>query len=514
MSHLSPPPARLSTPYHTTEPSVVRQVEMNKSGGGGSGGGSSGGEGSGGGGGGGRGREGGGTNSGDGGEATHTGAKREAVACDAAPPVCEAPPTTSQGSNVYQGHANHMGATGDNVTSSIGLVTSLGYLTGASSSPSVRPAYPQGEGVEGVATVPPNMATYPIPQAGGSSYFANLSESMRGGLAEVVSEGVTGRQCGPAMPHPCWEESRAAHDQRTFEDYSSRMGMYGPEDGAAGRGWEGMGPCGVGASSTTSSRPSAPHNPMAHPYTYTYTDCRLEGGWNKCMVSSGTTGEGFTGDQQVEGTQVKARVPPSHSLPMGVVDPAMPRSHYDYQPLPGAPFLPYFASLNYQQEPRGEVRPAQRPESLSIMSLLFRTVVVVAVVMAAEAVMVVVVVVVEVDGSTYKKKSAREDSSLTAGEEEDEGDVCLVCDSPTTGASTPDITSTVTTTNNEAGGLTACSMDSVVTVVSKVSVGDKLSGLLGVVLPRNLLHTTTICGKCFHLVNEMDVLEHRLALYR
>lgn len=75
----------------------------------------------------------------------------------------------------------------------------------------------------------------------------------------------------------------------------------------------------------------------------------------------------------------------------------------------------------------------------------------------------------EVDGSTYKKKSAREDSSLTPGEEEDEGDVCLVCDSPTTGTSTPDITSTVTTPNNtEAGGLTACSMDSVITVVSKV----------------------------------------------
>lgn len=189
---------------------------------------------------------------------------------------------------------------------------------------------------------------------------------MRGGLAEVVSEGGTGRQCGPTVPHPCWEESRAAHDQRTFEDYS-RMGMYGSEDGAVGRGWEGMGACGVGASASASSRPTAPHNPMAHPYSYTYTDCRLEGGWNKCMVGGGGAGEGFTGaEQQVEGAQVKPRVPPGPSLPvtMGVVDPSMPRSHYEYQPLPGAPFLPYFASLNYQQEPRSEPRPAQRPESL------------------------------------------------------------------------------------------------------------------------------------------------------
>lgn len=53
-----------------------------------------------------------------------------------------------------------------------------------------------------------------------------------------------------------------------------------------------------------------------------------------------------------------------------------------------------------------------------------------------------------------------------------------------------------------------------VCLVLQVSVGDKLGGVVGVMLPRHLLHSTTICNKCFHLVNELDILEHRLSLYR
>lgn len=167
---------------------------MNKSGGGGSGGGSSGGDG------GGRtgGREGGSGSGGDGSEAARTGGgKREVGACEAAaPPVCEATTSTSsQVSQVYQGHTNNLGATGDSVTSSgIGLVSSLGYLSGAaaSSSPTVRAAYPQGEAaVEGVAGVPPNMATaYPLAQAGGgggSYYYSPILNSQQSLLRPIMT---------------------------------------------------------------------------------------------------------------------------------------------------------------------------------------------------------------------------------------------------------------------------------------------------------------------------------------
>lgn len=186
-----------------------------------------------------------------------------------------------------------------------------------------------------------------------------------------------------AMAYPsCGEVSRSGHghDQRTVEDYS-RVVVYG-EDGVS-RGWEGMGACAVSSASSSSSstsRPSAPPSHVAHPYTYSYTDCRLDATWNKCVAgmgvgsmggSSGVNGEGLPSQEQhVEASQAKGfpRGPPSHTLPvnmnmgMGSVDPSISRSHYEYQPLPGTqitPFLTYLTPLNYQQMP--EARPDYRP---------------------------------------------------------------------------------------------------------------------------------------------------------
>lgn len=180
-----------------------------------------------------------------------------------------------------------------------------------------------------------------------------------------------------AVAYPsCGEVTRSSHshDQRTFEDYS-RTGVYG-EDGGAGRSWDGMGGCGTGVSSSA-SRTAVPPNHMAHPYTYSYTDCRLDAAWNKCMAGMGVgpmggvtgvvNGEGFAAqEQQVEAPQVKSvpRGPPSHTLTVNMnmgmtpVDPSMSRSHYDYQALPGTqipPFLPYLTPLNYQQVPESRV---------------------------------------------------------------------------------------------------------------------------------------------------------------
>ncbi|XP_071552428.1 uncharacterized protein [Panulirus ornatus] len=180
----------------------------------------------------------------------------------------------------------------------------------------------------------------------------------------------------------CGEVTRPGHghDQRPFEDYS-RMGVYS-EDGA-GRSWDGMGGCGVGTSSTA-TRSTAPGNHMSHPYTYSYTDCRLDAAWNKCMAGmgvsamggvTGVNGEGFVSqEQQVDAPQVKSvpRGPPSHTIAvnmnmsMGAVDPSVTRSHYEYQPIPGTqipPFLPYLTPLNYQQVPdtRVETRTDHRP---------------------------------------------------------------------------------------------------------------------------------------------------------
>lgn len=135
------------------------------------------------------------SNGGDGELTNHRG-KREVrgcdVGCDTAPPHGPAP--TASTPEVYQGHT-HLGAAGEGVAAStVGLVTSLGYL-GAASSPA-RATYPQGEVVEGVAgvgsvaSVPPNMAAYPIPQAGGSGggyYYSQILNSQQSLLRPIMT---------------------------------------------------------------------------------------------------------------------------------------------------------------------------------------------------------------------------------------------------------------------------------------------------------------------------------------
>lgn len=174
---------------------------------------------------------------------------------------------------------------------------------------------------------------------------------------EGVYNGGTYPSCGGEVTRP---NHTTHHEQRaaSYEDYS-RMGVY-TEDGS-GRGWEGMGNCGT-------SRSASAANHTTHPYTYSYTDCRLDAAWNKCVAGmgiggpmAGPSGENFPSQEhQVDSPQVKttARGATSHTLAVNVNmgmpsgDPSMTRSHYDYQPLPGAqipPFLPYLTPLNYQQ---------------------------------------------------------------------------------------------------------------------------------------------------------------------
>lgn len=173
---------------------------------------------------------------------------------------------------------------------------------------------------------------------------------------EGVYNGGSYPSCGGEVTRP---SHTTHHEQRAaYEDYS-RMGVY-TEDGS-GRGWEGMGNCGT-------SRSTAAANHTTHPYTYSYTDCRLDAAWNKCVAGmgiggamAGTSGENFPSQEhQVDSPQVKstARGTTSHTLAVNVNmgmpsgDASMTRSHYDYQPLPGAqipPFLPYLTPLNYQQ---------------------------------------------------------------------------------------------------------------------------------------------------------------------
>lgn len=175
---------------------------------------------------------------------------------------------------------------------------------------------------------------------------------------EGVYNGGSYPSCGGEVTRPTHTHTTHHEQRAVYEDYS-RMGVY-TEDGS-GRGWEGMGGCGT-------SRSAAAPNHTAHPYTYSYTDCRLDTAWNKCVAGmgiggpmGGASGENFPSQEhQVESSQVKttARGPASHTLAVNVNmgmtsgDPSMSRSHYDYQPLPGAqipPFLPYLTPLNYQQ---------------------------------------------------------------------------------------------------------------------------------------------------------------------
>ncbi|KAG7156587.1 Zinc finger protein 26-like 2, partial [Homarus americanus] len=521
-----------------------------------------------------------------------------------------------------------------------------------------------GPSVGGGGGVPANVSSsYHLPHGGGggivagnggtggqvntapSYYYAPIlnsqHESMRGGLTEMLpgsSESVykdvgqSGRQ-GSSTGHAnksceapdtrqyamevcqrrlqqdggynsvsypsCGEVTRPGHghDQRTFDDYS-RMGVYS-EDGA-GRSWDGMGGCGSGALSST-SRAAVPPNHMSHPYTYSYTDCRLDAAWNKSVAGmgvsamsgvSGVNGEGFAPqEQQLDTPQVKtvSRGPPSHTLTvnmnmgMGTVDSSMSRSHYEYQPLPGTqipPFLSYLTPLNYQQVPdtrvetrsdhrsashrsehqvcNGQVNqantrqiehhlapaeklstlplpppahpplpiphpvppssqatpslthalpPTQPTASLSHVLTTSQPSVsthnnTVSTTTDPECLNQTKITTSDAS-SSYKKKCVGDEPPVVS---DSDGDVCLICD---TVASSSHHSNTGSTEVNSTAG--PHSMDSLSTVVSKVSVGDKLGGLMGVVLPRHLLHSTTICSKCVHLVNELDVLEHRFS---
>lgn len=57
-------------------------------------------------------------------------------------------------------------------------------------------------------------------------------------------------------------------------------------------------------------------------------------------------------------------------------------------------------------------------------------------------------------------------------------------------------------------------IDTLTTIPSKISVSEKLTMMIGYPLPREMLPSHFICPKCFHLINEVDVLEHRLKVYR
>ncbi|KAK7067763.1 hypothetical protein SK128_013860, partial [Halocaridina rubra] len=267
----------------------------------------------------------------------------------------------------------------------------------------------------------PQQHSYPMPHASpsaGSAYLASLTESMRGNLADMLpstsenaykdtsqserqssSSGQAGKSCDSADPRQfavemcqrrlqtdagfnppsypsCGEVVRSSHDQRNFDEYS-RMNSF-PEDGSS-RNWDAMGNCGTGTCANRSSGTAPPPNHMTHPYPYSYTDCRIDVAWNKCVAGVGGTpsasGDNFhSQNHQLESNQIKAvaRGPASHTtvtvnMNMGAssADPSMTRSHYEYQALSGAQiptFLPYLTPLNYQQvtENHLEARNEQR----------------------------------------------------------------------------------------------------------------------------------------------------------